>query len=143
MVLAVSNLQPVSFGRYKILTEIVGPLCRALLDRNRVFSGKIFEPSAEEIEKMRNDLAGTSAPTSERPLKKSRIECLPEGGVIGEGYEINFTRSDKQKLEPSTKMRRMLESIMQWKAENPGDKTIVYSQCECSRRNLFDHYLTF
>lgn len=60
-----------------------------------------------------------------RPLKRQRLE-----DKLNELTLEGSPEPTKEKFEPSTKMRHMLDTLLQWFTESPDDKIIVYSQCK-------------
>lgn len=98
---------------------------------------KIFEPSPEElvmlgISSLKLNDANSD---SEHPLKKSKIE------EASKDSDSDFELSVKEDIEPSTKMRRMLDNIVKWRTANPEDKCIVYSQCVYTLPPLVSFYI--
>ena len=87
----------------------------------------IFEPSPEQLDELEKSLP-KPAPGSEPQSKKLKVDDDVEDTVSGKDA---VKKSLNERIEPSTKMQCMLESVLKWKREHPGDKAIVYSQCEC------------
>ena len=100
-----------------------GPLCRKTISKNLVFPGTIFEPGPEEIEQKLSESPGYT----KRPSKKARMDDSAESD---NEPDVDSKLVEEDQIEVSTKMRRMLESILRWKAESPDDKLIIYSQCK-------------
>ncbi|KAL5496134.1 hypothetical protein ACEPAH_3051 [Sanghuangporus vaninii] len=111
------------------------PLCRAKIDESHVFVGKIFEPSAEQLDELEKSLP-KPASGSEPSAKKLKVDGSVEDIVSGR----DMIKPLNDKVEPSTKMQCMLQSILKWRAECPGDKAIVYSQWT-SMLDLVEAYL--
>lgn len=109
-----------------------------MLSKANIFVAKIFEPSPEEFEA----LGGSSQKPngtdidSGHPFKKSKVE-----EEARKDDDKDFELSIKEDIEPSTKMRRMLDNIVQMRVDYPEDKCIVYSQCAYNLLPLDSFYI--
>ncbi|KAL5520215.1 hypothetical protein ACEPAG_9428 [Sanghuangporus baumii] len=112
------------------------PLCRAKIDESHVFVGQIFEPSAEQLDELEKSLPKPVSGSEPSSAKKLKVDGSVEDSVSGK----DSIKPLNDKVEPSTKMLCMLESILKWRAEFPGDKAIVYSQWT-SMLDLVEAYL--
>lgn len=75
------------------------------------FDSSVFEPEQE-----------VDGGSDDRPAKRQKLDDVDR--IFEEGTELS------EEIVPSTKMKRMLETVINSLREHPGDKTIVYSQCE-------------
>ncbi|KAL5479086.1 hypothetical protein ACEPAI_2374 [Sanghuangporus weigelae] len=112
------------------------PLCRAKIDESHVFVGKIFEPSAEQLDELEKSLPKPASGSEPSSAKRLKVDGSVEDTVSGK----DSIKPLNDKVEPSTKMQCMLEGILKWRAECPGDKAIVYSQWT-SMLDLVEAYL--
>lgn len=93
----------------------------------------MFEPSQEEIDKITRSLPAPADGQS-RPFKRAKLEETMNNLTL-----VGTPELGQDKLEPSTKMRHMAETLVQWCKDAPEDKVIVYSQCKLLIDSLLDN----
>ncbi|KLO18694.1 hypothetical protein SCHPADRAFT_106669 [Schizopora paradoxa] len=85
------------------------PMCRKPFDASKHFDSSIFEPVQE-----------VASGSDDRPAKRQKMDDVDR--IFEEETDLD------EELVPSTKMKHMLDTVVNTLKSHPNDKTIVYSQ---------------
>ncbi|TDL15102.1 hypothetical protein BD410DRAFT_796684 [Rickenella mellea] len=125
------------------------PMCRSAIDRKRIYKSSAFEPSEAELEQIARSIPAEDRPQKRVKLEENFVDLTLEDDDFARQKNASPTastsalvkaepevpddiltklRGEEYDWEPSTKMLKMRETLLQWLNENPADKAIIYSQ---------------